>query len=154
VLTLKRLIAEKKHAIQSAHADGFEKADVVGKDLLSILSTSFHASSGLIKANDVVKANMATDLRADQRLTDDEVLAQITTFVRLDHISVQAGKTDDRCWQGMRHLLRLSPGRFMLLPSTPNRRTSSEKSSWRWMMSDHRCTRPFLRVGDIMVRQS
>jgi len=24
---------------------------------------------------------MATDLRADQRMTDDEVLAQITTFV-------------------------------------------------------------------------
>jgi hypothetical protein len=92
MLTLKRLIAEKKHAIQSAHANGFEKADVVGKDLLSILSTSLHPSTVFIKANDVVKANMATDLRADQRLTDDEVLAQITTFVRLGLISVKARK--------------------------------------------------------------
>lgn len=29
----------------------------------------------------IVRANMASDLRADQRMTDDEVLAQITTFV-------------------------------------------------------------------------
>lgn len=35
-----------------------------------------------IGAHTTVRANMAADLRPEQRLTDDEVLAQITTFVR------------------------------------------------------------------------
>jgi hypothetical protein len=34
----KRLIAEKRHAIRTAHAGGLEKGDDIGKDLLSILS--------------------------------------------------------------------------------------------------------------------
>jgi hypothetical protein len=41
-LILQRLINEKKHAIQTAHSDGLEKADDIGKDLLSILSMSRH----------------------------------------------------------------------------------------------------------------
>jgi hypothetical protein len=30
---------------------------------------------------------MATDLRADQRMSDDEVMAQITTFVSLTQLA-------------------------------------------------------------------
>jgi len=41
MLTCQRLINEKRHAIQTAHAGGLEKADDIGKDLLSILSTAF-----------------------------------------------------------------------------------------------------------------
>ncbi|WVF65346.1 hypothetical protein IAT40_000072 [Kwoniella sp. CBS 6097] len=61
------LIEEKKKAITSAHVGGIqlEKSEDIGSDLLSIL----------------IKANMASDLRPDQKLTDDEVLAQITTFM-------------------------------------------------------------------------
>lgn len=42
-----------------------EKGDDVGKDLLSLL----------------MRANMAPDLRADQKMSDAEVIAQITTFM-------------------------------------------------------------------------
>jgi hypothetical protein len=41
MLIKQRLINEKRHAIQTAHAGGLEKADDIGKDLLSILSGSF-----------------------------------------------------------------------------------------------------------------
>ncbi|ORY33012.1 putative cytochrome P450 [Naematelia encephala] len=61
----RKLLRDKKDAVRKAHADGLEKGDDIGKDLLSIL----------------VRANMASDLKPDQRLTDDEVLAQITTFM-------------------------------------------------------------------------
>nr|XP_018259389.1 cytochrome P450 [Kwoniella dejecticola CBS 10117]OBR81547.1 cytochrome P450 [Kwoniella dejecticola CBS 10117] len=60
-----RLIDEKKRAIAAAHHDGFEKQADIGNDLLSHL----------------IKANMASDLRPDQKLSDEEVLAQITTFM-------------------------------------------------------------------------
>ncbi|OCF32427.1 hypothetical protein I316_05853 [Kwoniella heveanensis BCC8398] len=62
-----RLIEEKKKAISSVHAGGrqLEKNEDIGNDLLSIL----------------IKANMAADLRPDQKMTDEEVLAQITTFM-------------------------------------------------------------------------
>ena len=59
------LVEEKKRMVAASYADGFEKRSDIGKDLLSIL----------------IKANMASDLPADQKLTDDEVIAQITTFV-------------------------------------------------------------------------
>ncbi len=55
----------KKKAVRALFAGEVEKGSDIGKDLLSL----------------VIKANMASDLRADQQLTDDEVLAQITTFV-------------------------------------------------------------------------
>lgn len=55
----------KKKAVQALFAGEVEKGSDIGKDLLSL----------------VIKANMASDLRADQQLSDDEVLAQITTFV-------------------------------------------------------------------------
>ncbi|KAL7423550.1 hypothetical protein Q5752_001130 [Cryptotrichosporon argae] len=61
----KRLIDEKKRAVLAANAGELEKGTDIGKDLLSI----------------VVRANMAADLRPDQKLTDDEMLAQITTFM-------------------------------------------------------------------------
>ncbi|WWC91006.1 uncharacterized protein L201_005945 [Kwoniella dendrophila CBS 6074] len=62
----RKLIEDKKKVILAAHTDGhLEKKEDIGNDLLSHL----------------IKANMASDLRPDQRLTDDEVLAQITTFM-------------------------------------------------------------------------
>lgn len=61
----RRLIAEKKRAIAATHTTGLEKGDDIGKDLLS----------------NCLRANMAADLKPEQRLSDDEVLAQITTFM-------------------------------------------------------------------------
>nr|XP_031861425.1 uncharacterized protein CI109_003029 [Kwoniella shandongensis]KAA5528497.1 hypothetical protein CI109_003029 [Kwoniella shandongensis] len=61
----RRLVEDKKKAVLAAHAQGFEKGQDIGHDLLSIL----------------IKANMASDVKPEQRLTDDEVLAQITTFM-------------------------------------------------------------------------
>lgn len=51
----------------AAHGSGLEKGTEIGKDLLSLC----------------IKANMGSDLRPDQKMTDDEILGQITTFVRL-----------------------------------------------------------------------
>lgn len=64
-----QLIAEKKAAILAASQDGkgVEKKDVVGRDLLTLL----------------IKANMATDIPESQRLTDEEVVAQVPTYVYL-----------------------------------------------------------------------
>lgn len=62
-----RLIEEKKRAVLAAHGSGLEKGTEIGKDLLSLC----------------IKANMGSDLRPDQKMTDDEILGQITTFVRL-----------------------------------------------------------------------
>jgi cytochrome P450 len=61
----KELMENKKKAVRALFAGEVEKGSDIGKDLLSL----------------VIKANMASDLRADQQLTDDEVLAQITTFM-------------------------------------------------------------------------
>ncbi|RSH95125.1 hypothetical protein EHS25_000211 [Saitozyma podzolica] len=61
----KRLIEEKKKAIRQQHAGGLEKGDDIGTDMLSLC----------------IRANMAADLKPDQKLTDEEVLAQITTFM-------------------------------------------------------------------------
>jgi len=89
------LINEKKHAIKTAHADGLEKADDIGKDLLSILSAS--PVSKLVYRSSSVRANMATDLKPDQRMSDDEVMAQITTFVSLPAERWDSVLTE-RCW--------------------------------------------------------
>ncbi|TXT09601.1 uncharacterized protein COLE_03535 [Cutaneotrichosporon oleaginosum] len=59
------LMDNKKAAVRALFAGEVEKGSDIGKDLLSL----------------VIKANMASDLRPDQQLTDDEVLAQITTFM-------------------------------------------------------------------------
>ncbi|KAJ8489627.1 hypothetical protein ONZ51_g2825 [Trametes cubensis] len=68
------LIREKKAAIQRELdiGDGaLGKEDLPGKDLLTLL----------------IKANMATNLTKNQRLTDEEVLSQIPTFLVAGHES-------------------------------------------------------------------
>ncbi|WVQ86034.1 hypothetical protein IAT38_008202 [Cryptococcus sp. DSM 104549] len=60
-----RLIEDKKRAVASEHSEGLEKKENIGNDLLSIL----------------IKANMASDVAPEQRLSDEEVLDQITTFM-------------------------------------------------------------------------
>ncbi|KAF8309460.1 cytochrome P450 [Clavulina sp. PMI_390] len=62
----KRIVAEKGAAIRAgiSSLDG-SKSSSVGKDLISLL----------------LKANMDEELKPSQRLSDDEVAAQITTFL-------------------------------------------------------------------------
>lgn len=59
------LIREKKAAILAEASAGVEKKDVQGRDLLTLL----------------MKANMATDIPESQRLSDEDVLAQVPTYV-------------------------------------------------------------------------
>lgn len=59
------IVHRKRRQIQAEYSGDIEKKTDMGKDLLSIL----------------MKANMAPDLRPDQKMSDDEVLAQITTFM-------------------------------------------------------------------------
>lgn len=59
------LVDNKKKAILAQINGELEKGDDIGKDLLSLL----------------MRANMSPDLRADQKLSNDEVIAQITTFM-------------------------------------------------------------------------
>ncbi|KAI9636876.1 cytochrome P450 [Dioszegia hungarica] len=60
-----KLMDDKKKAIKASFDEGLQKGDDIGKDLLSIC----------------IRANMASDLAPEQRLSDEEVLAQITTFL-------------------------------------------------------------------------
>ncbi|KAJ3008538.1 hypothetical protein NUW54_g3113 [Trametes sanguinea] len=67
-----QLIHDKKAAIlrELGNKDGsIDKKDLPGRDLLTLL----------------IKANMATDLPENQRLSDEEVLAQIPTFLVAGH---------------------------------------------------------------------
>ncbi|TBU24977.1 cytochrome P450 [Dichomitus squalens] len=68
-----QLIKEKREQILSESSEkgsqSVEKRDVRGRDLLTLL----------------MKANMATDIPDSQRLTDDEVLAQIPAFLVAGH---------------------------------------------------------------------
>ncbi|KAI9068013.1 cytochrome P450 [Trametes sanguinea] len=67
-----QLIRDKKAAImrELGNKDGtIDKKDLPGKDLLTLL----------------IKANMATGIPENQRLTDEEVLAQIPTFLVAGH---------------------------------------------------------------------
>lgn len=57
----------KRRQIQAEYSGQVEKGSIVGRDLLTLL----------------MKANMSSDLRPDQKLTDAEVVAQIVTFVRV-----------------------------------------------------------------------
>lgn len=59
------LIKEKKAAIraESMNMNKLEKKDVQGRDLLSLL----------------IKENMATDIPESQRLSDEDMLAQVPT---------------------------------------------------------------------------
>ena len=62
-----RLIAEKKAAILREMSSGaaLKKEDVQGTDLLSLL----------------IRANLATDLPENARLSDSDILAQVPTFI-------------------------------------------------------------------------
>lgn len=60
------LVARKKAELKALQGGGnIEKDTNVGKDLLSL----------------IVKANMAADLPANQRLTDQEIIDQVSTFI-------------------------------------------------------------------------
>ncbi|EJD37741.1 cytochrome P450 [Auricularia subglabra TFB-10046 SS5] len=65
-----RIVQEKKAAILAEMGSGrIEKKAVGGKDLISLL----------------LQANLAADLEPSQRLSDEEVLAQIPTFLVAGH---------------------------------------------------------------------
>ncbi|VDC03529.1 unnamed protein product [Peniophora sp. CBMAI 1063] len=67
-----QLLAERKADARSGtfkDTEGVQSRDVVGRDLLTLL----------------VRSNMATDVPDNQRLSDEEVLAQIPTFLVAGH---------------------------------------------------------------------
>ncbi|KAI0795607.1 cytochrome P450 [Abortiporus biennis] len=73
-----QLIAEKKAAIvRSQEKESLEKKDVHGRDLLTLL----------------LKANMATDIPESQRLSDEDVLAQVPTFLVAGHETTSSATT-------------------------------------------------------------
>ena len=59
------LIQKKKEALLSEKSGGVEKSDIQGRDLLSLL----------------IKANLATDIPENMRMDDDDILAQVPTYV-------------------------------------------------------------------------
>jgi len=69
----KSLIIQKKAEIlttsESDVKSGVEKRSIQGRDLLSLL----------------IRANMATDIQDNARMTDEEILAQIPTFLLAGH---------------------------------------------------------------------
>ncbi|KAI0741702.1 cytochrome P450 [Daedaleopsis nitida] len=76
----KQILAERKAGIlheSSEKARTLEKKDVQGRDLLTLL----------------IKANMATDVPESQRLSDEEVVAQIPTFFVAGHETTSTSTT-------------------------------------------------------------
>lgn len=71
-----QLVKDKKAAIL-AEKSGMEKKDLQGRDLLTLL----------------LKANMATDIPDSQRLSDEDVLAQVPTFLVAGHETTSNGTT-------------------------------------------------------------
>ncbi|ODN97340.1 hypothetical protein L198_03903 [Cryptococcus wingfieldii CBS 7118] len=67
----------KEDIVMGAHGGDLEKKADIGKDLISIL----------------VKANMAAGLKPEQRLSDEEVLDQITTFMLAGNETTSTGLT-------------------------------------------------------------
>ncbi|KAH9972118.1 cytochrome P450 [Lactifluus volemus] len=69
----KSLISQKKAEIlaatESDAKSGVEKSDIQGRDLLSLL----------------MKANMATDIADSARMNEEEILAQVPTFIIAGH---------------------------------------------------------------------
>jgi hypothetical protein len=59
-------VARKKRQVEAEY-EGLEKGTEVGRDVLSLM----------------IRANMAPDLLPNQRLSDQEVIDQITTLVSL-----------------------------------------------------------------------
>ncbi|KAH7910376.1 cytochrome P450 [Hygrophoropsis aurantiaca] len=73
-----RLLADAKAAvIASEGGEKIEKSSVQGRDLLSLL----------------VRSNMATDIPESQRLSDDDVLAQVPTFLVAGHETTSTATT-------------------------------------------------------------
>ncbi|KAI0822363.1 cytochrome P450 [Trametes gibbosa] len=76
-----QLIREKKAEISREADDnkngGLERKDVVGRDLLTLL----------------LKANMATDIPDNVRLSDEDVLAQVPTFLVAGHETTSTATT-------------------------------------------------------------
>ncbi|KAI0077563.1 cytochrome P450 [Panus rudis PR-1116 ss-1] len=70
------LIAEKKAALL-AEKSGVTKRDIKDRDLLTLL----------------IKANMAVDIPEDQRMSDEEVLAQVPTFLIAGHETTSTAVT-------------------------------------------------------------
>ncbi|KAI0751622.1 cytochrome P450 [Daedaleopsis nitida] len=64
-----QLIQERKKGILNESSYTIEKKDIVGRDILTLL----------------MKANLATDVPDDQRLSDDEVFAQIGSLLAAGH---------------------------------------------------------------------
>ncbi|KAM5537407.1 hypothetical protein V8D89_008926 [Ganoderma adspersum] len=76
----RKLIEEKKQVLlteSSEESGSVGRRDVQGRDLLTLL----------------IKANMASDIPEDQRLSDDEVLAQIPTFFLAGHETTSVATT-------------------------------------------------------------
>ncbi|KZO98271.1 cytochrome P450 [Calocera viscosa TUFC12733] len=71
-----QLVRAKKEAVQQEmQSRNLEKSKIVGRDLLSSL----------------IRANMAADLSPAHRMSDDEVLAQISTFIVAGHETTSVG---------------------------------------------------------------
>ncbi|EJF57472.1 cytochrome P450 [Dichomitus squalens LYAD-421 SS1] len=75
----RQLIEDKKAAIKASSEDDEHvgRGSVHGRDLLTLL----------------IKANMASDIPVDQRLSDDEVLSQIPTFLLAGHETTSVATT-------------------------------------------------------------
>ena len=92
---LQRLIEEKKKAVRATYQDDFEKGSDIGKDLLSILGKCYSSLFQSFLMSPTVKANMASDVKPDQRMSDEEVLAQITTFVSVSPDPACIGRSSE-----------------------------------------------------------
>ena len=81
---------EKKRLINSEKHGDMIKSDFASRDLLSNLREvptpmlrPKPVPQPLISGSIAVRANMSSDLKSDQRMTDEEVLSQIPVFVSL-----------------------------------------------------------------------
>ncbi|KAG2140907.1 cytochrome P450 [Suillus bovinus] len=76
-----QLLHDAKAAVTSSHGDekgsSIEKSSLKGRDLLSLL----------------VRANMATDIPENQRMSNEDVLAQVPTFLVAGHETTSAATT-------------------------------------------------------------
>jgi hypothetical protein len=68
-IRLDRFLGRSRHFFISRKGTTIEKASVQDRDILSIL----------------IRANLASDLPDSQRLSDEDVLAQIPTFLLAGH---------------------------------------------------------------------
>ncbi len=79
-----QLIQEKKAAILSESTAGVEKKDIQGRDILTLL----------------LKANLATDIPDNQRISDDEVLARMCrSSVSIHSVSLLINARVSRDWK-------------------------------------------------------